>query len=113
MSEPDLLGTFEQICLWALVRVGEDAYGKTVHEEIESRTGRTVPLSQVYVCLDRLEQKRLVKSRVGGITEARGGRRKRFFEITSAGRSALATTHNALVSLSSGRRSLLDDPAGA
>jgi PadR family transcriptional regulator PadR len=50
------LGEFEQIVLLAIFRLGENAYGTTIHREIEKRTGRNTSLSAVYTTLDRLEQ---------------------------------------------------------
>lgn len=93
-STPDVvLGDFEQIVLLALVRLGENAYGATVRREIEHRTGRSLSISAVYTALDRMEQKGLVRSRVGEPTAERGGRRKRYFELLPAGERALANSY--------------------
>ena len=64
---PIALGEFEQLVLFALVRLGPSAYGATVRREIEERTGRAVSISAVYTTLERLEQKGLVRSRVGAV----------------------------------------------
>ena len=72
------LGEFEQLLLFALLRLDGDAYGVTIRQSIESRTRRSVPLGQVYTVLQRLESRGLVSSRVGDPTPERGGRRKRF-----------------------------------
>ena len=81
-----LLGTLEQIVLLAAMRLGDRAYGMTVRDEIEKRTGRAVSLGAVYVTLQRLEDKGLVSSRFGEPTAERGGRSKRYYRITDAGR---------------------------
>ena len=62
----------------------ENAYGMTIHEQVEKLAARVraVSLGSVYTTLDRLEQKGHVKSWFGGATKQRGGRSKRFFEIT-------------------------------
>ena len=93
MAKGDNLGEFEQMILTALMLLGpgENAYGMTVHEQVEKLAAglRTVSLGACYTTLDRLEQKGYVRSWFGGATEERGGRSKRFFEITGAGEKAL------------------------
>ena len=69
------LGEFEQLVLMALLRLGENAYGMSVREEIASRTGRDVSISAVYTTLERLEGKGHAASRIGEPSAQRGGRR--------------------------------------
>ena len=102
MGRRDYLGEFEHIVLLALMRLGDDAYGVTVHQEIEQRTEREVSIGAIYATLDRMEGKGLVKSRVGQPTPARGGRAKRHFKITSRGVTAVNRTHEALWNMSDG-----------
>jgi PadR family transcriptional regulator len=102
MPARDYLGEFEHIVLLALLRLGDQAYGVTVRQEIEARTRREVSIGAIYATLDRLEAKGYVKSRVGGPTAERGGRSKRFFRVTSQGVSAVNRTHRALQSLTEG-----------
>lgn len=83
------LGDFEVLLLMALVRLREKAYGAEVHREIEDRTGRSVTVGAVYTGLARLEQARLISSRVGDPTPERGGRRKRYYSVEAAGLEAL------------------------
>jgi DNA-binding PadR family transcriptional regulator len=83
------LGEFEQLVLLALLRLGPEAYGATIRREIETRTGRELAISAVYVTLDRLEVKGLVRSRIGDPTPQRGGRRRKHFVLLPAGRSAI------------------------
>ena len=90
------LGEFEQLVLLALVRLGDEAYGVTVHQEIEERTGRSVALGAVYKTLARLEAKGLVGAYVGEPTAERGGRRKRHYRVQLSGRRALARSVAAL-----------------
>jgi DNA-binding PadR family transcriptional regulator len=85
-----ILGEFEQLVLLALVRLGADAYGATIRREIEQRTGRELAISAVYITLDRLEAKGLVRSRIGEPTPQRGGRRRKHFAVLPAGRRAIA-----------------------
>src|ERR1700685_2901801 len=98
----DHLGGFEFVVILGLMRLGEDAYGVTVRQEIEARTGREVSIGAVYATLDRLETKGYVKSRVGDPTPERGGRSKRFFQVTEKGVTAVSRTHRALRSMTEG-----------
>jgi PadR family transcriptional regulator, regulatory protein PadR len=102
MGKGEFLGEFEQIVLLAVMRLAADAYGMTVRREIEERTGRDVSIGAVYATLDRLEQKALVRSKVGEPTNTRGGRAKRCFTVTPAGVSAVEQTQLALKRMTSG-----------
>lgn len=102
MGRGDYLGEFEHIMLLALMRLGDDAYGVTVRDEIEKRTHRDVSIGAVYATLDRMEAKHLVTSRVGEPTPSRGGRAKRHFKITKRGVNAVNRTHEALRNMTDG-----------
>jgi DNA-binding PadR family transcriptional regulator len=88
--------------LLALVRLGPDAYGATVRREIEHRARREVSISAVYTTLERLEQKGLVRSRVGAPTAERGGRRRRHFEMLPLGARSLRDAYDALSGMTAG-----------
>jgi PadR family transcriptional regulator, regulatory protein PadR len=96
VAKGDFLGEFEQLVLLALIRLSEDAYGMAVRREIEARTARDVSIGAVYATLDRLEEKGLVRSRMGAHSAERGGRPKKCFTITAAGAKALETSQQAL-----------------
>ncbi|MBX2874633.1 MAG: PadR family transcriptional regulator [Saprospiraceae bacterium] len=83
------LGEFEELVLLIVGILVDQAYGVTVAEEIEKQTGRKVSLSPVHSALYRLEKKGFVRSEMSGSTQTRGGRRKRIYQISAAGRSAL------------------------
>jgi DNA-binding PadR family transcriptional regulator len=83
------LGEFEEIVLLTVAILGEEAYGVTVTQELEQKTGRSVGFSSIHTTLQRLEEKGFLSSKMGGATAERGGRRKRFFEVTALGRRAL------------------------
>jgi len=83
------LGEFEKLVMLALLHLGDGAYGATIVQELEARTGRTASAGAVYVALRRLEEKDLVASRLGEATPRRGGRPKRFFKVTGDGLEAL------------------------
>jgi PadR family transcriptional regulator, regulatory protein PadR len=96
------LGEFEQMVLLALVRLGPEAYGATVRREIELRAQRDLSISAVYTTLERLEQKGLVRSRIGEPTAERGGRRRRHFELLPLGARSLRDAYNALTGMTAG-----------
>lgn len=79
------LGEFEELMLTMVGVLKEEAYGNAIVAEAKSQLDRKINLSAVHVTLYRLEDKGLLKSSMGGATNERGGRRKRYFEITSAG----------------------------
>jgi len=83
------LGEFEELVLTMVGILQEEAYGNAIVEEIKNRVARDVNLSAVHVTLYRLEDKGYVKSKMGGATNERGGRRKRIFTITNAGLAVL------------------------
>jgi DNA-binding PadR family transcriptional regulator len=85
------LGELEELILTMVGLLREDAYGNAIIKEIKEQVHREVSLAATHVTLYRLEKKGYVKSKVGGATKTRGGRRKRIFTITSAGLSVLRT----------------------
>ena len=104
-----VLGEFEQTVLLGVLQRSDDAYGVPIWREIESRSGRTVSIAAVYKTLDRLDAKGLVRSRVGEPTATRGGRAKRFYQVTPAGLRAVRASVAALHRMAAG----LDDLLGA
>jgi PadR family transcriptional regulator PadR len=96
------LGEFEQLVLLALMRLEPEAYGVAIRDEIEKRTGRSVALGAVYTTLLRLEDKRLVATRLGDPTPQRGGRRKKYYRPLAAGRRELVTSLEAIRSMTHG-----------
>ncbi len=88
----DRLRDLEYTLLLALLRLGEEAYGVPIRDEIATRTGRELSLGALYTTLDRLEGKGFVASRMGEPTAVRGGRRKKMCRLTAAGKRALSHT---------------------
>jgi PadR family transcriptional regulator PadR len=107
---PANLGEFEQLVLLALLRLGPDGYGVTVQDELGRQTGRSVSLGSVYKTLLRLESKGLVSAHLGEPTAERGGRRKKHYAVTLAGRKALQRSLAALRKLSRGLDGALELP---
>ena len=113
----DHLGEFEQLILFALVSLGDDAYGVSVRREIEARAGRGVSAGAVYTALERLEGRGFVSSRVGEPTAQRGGRRKKYYRIEPAGAATLARSYQTLSRMAEGLGAklaeLVPSPEGA
>jgi len=85
----DYLGELEELILTVVGLLKDEAYGNAINKEIKEQVNRDVSLAAIHVTLYRLERKGYVESYVGGATKTRGGRRKRFFTITSIGISVL------------------------
>jgi PadR family transcriptional regulator, regulatory protein PadR len=83
------LGEFGELVLLTVAALHDEAYGVSILENLEEKLGKKVNISAIHVTLKRLEDKGLVKSRFGGITSERGGRRKKFYMITAYGKKAL------------------------
>lgn len=98
------LGAFEQAVLLAVVRLGEDAYGRAVLKEVRTRLDRDVAAGAVHATLERLESKKMVSSRLGSGTPIRGGRARRFYRLQPNGLRALNDARAAIESLWQGLR---------
>ncbi len=83
------LGEFEEIVLLTVAILYEDAYGVAIKKDIETRLNRNVSVGAMRTALNRLEKKSFLKSHFGEVTKERGGKRKRYFRVTQAGKAAL------------------------
>ena len=99
MGRGTALGPFQQQILYVLLRLGERAYGMSIWQELESRTGEAATIGAVYSTLERLERRGYVSSRIGDPTPERGGRAKRYYSITGAGAKALQASERAFANL--------------
>jgi PadR family transcriptional regulator PadR len=86
------LGEFEELVLLTIGMLQEEAYGVAIKMEIEARMNRKPSIGALHSALNRLQEKGFIESKEGGATQIRGGRRKRFYTITSYGKQAL--THS-------------------
>jgi DNA-binding PadR family transcriptional regulator len=102
------LGDIEHLVLLAILRLGREAYGIPILEEVCARSGRDVSRATVYVALKRLEQKGLVTSKLGESTPERGGRAKRFFRLRPGGLKALRESREMFLSLWRDYEAVLD-----
>ncbi|MDQ2687373.1 MAG: PadR family transcriptional regulator [Armatimonadota bacterium] len=89
MDKNNYLGTFEEMVLLSVYRLGNAAYGVPIRQEVERLSGRDVSVGALYTALDRLEQKGYIKSRQGEATPERGGRAKKYFRVEGSGVQAL------------------------
>ena len=108
MKRSGYLGELEQMILLAVLQLGGDAYGTNVADELNQRADRAVSRGALYVTLDRLEEKGMLSSSVGDPTPGRGGRPKRFLEVTPAGKDALRRSRAAWMRLWEGLDSVLE-----
>jgi PadR family transcriptional regulator, regulatory protein PadR len=108
MGDPQPIGEFEQMVLLAVLQRREDAYGITIFEELSQHTRRPVARGAVYMTLDRLEKKGLLKSTLSEPTAERGGRAKRCYALTRSAVTALRASRRTLLSLWSGLEAELD-----
>ena len=79
------LGGFEELVLLAIGSLGDDAYGVTIKEILKEKTGKNPSVGALHSALYRLEEKEFVKTREGGATAERGGRRKKYYQLTAYG----------------------------
>jgi PadR family transcriptional regulator len=102
MRKREYLGALELLVLLAVMRTGRNASGIPIAREIEIVSGRSVALGSIYTTLSRLEQKGLLRSKLGAPTGQRGGRAKAFFHLTDKGLEEVRDAQAALTSLWSG-----------
>ncbi|UZR96776.1 PadR family transcriptional regulator [Chondrinema litorale] len=83
------LGEFEELVLLTVAAQHNEAYGVSILESLEKNLEKKLNISAIHVALKRMTEKGFVKSRYGGITNGRGGRRKKFYIITALGKRML------------------------
>lgn len=83
------LGEFEELVLLMVAALHDKAYGVLILEKLEEKLDKKLNISAIHVALKRMENKGFVKSSYGGITNERGGRRKKFYVVTALGKRML------------------------
>ena len=96
------LGAFEQLLLFAVLRLGDDAYGVAIRETLEERTGRAYSAGAIYTALGRLEERGLVVSHVGEPTPGRAGRPPKYYRVESEGARALLEAYSSIQAVAGG-----------
>jgi DNA-binding PadR family transcriptional regulator len=99
MADRSYLGEFELMILLAVLQLGEEAYGVPIARILEAHRGRDVSIGSVYAALERMASKGLVSSSLGDPTPERGGKAKRYFQVTDAGLRQVHETRKVLTSL--------------
>lgn len=89
MAKSQSLGEFEELVLLTVAAQHDQAYGVSIQDQLQEQLDRKVNISAIHVALKRMLEKGFVDSRFGGITQARGGRRKKFYVITALGKQML------------------------
>jgi PadR family transcriptional regulator, regulatory protein PadR len=112
MAKQDHLGEFEQLALLAVMRLGDEAYGARIQEELDGTAGRSSAISSIYITLTRLEAKGLVRSSMGEPTDDRGGKPRRYFRVEPAGVGALREARERLLSMWTGLEGELERARG-
>jgi DNA-binding PadR family transcriptional regulator len=95
----EILGTFEQAVLLAVIRLSDDAYGRAILKEVETRLARSVAAGASHATLTRLEDKGLLTSRLGPGTPIRAGRARRYYRVTALGVESLNDARTAVESI--------------
>ncbi len=103
------LGELEHLVLLAILRLGDQAYGVTIIDEIALQTGRSITQASAYLTLRRLEKKGWISSRTGEPTPELGGRAKRYFWLEPHGLHKLSRTRTALENMWAGFQHQLDN----
>lgn len=93
------LGEFEELVLLAVASLYGNAYGNAIQEALSEQANRSVKLSTIHVALQRLEEKGFLVSKFGEATPQRGGRRKKYFEVTAVGFSTLRAAQDVRVQM--------------
>ena len=97
-----MLGEFEYLLIAAAVRLGDDAYGAAIRQEVEQATKTTCSIGALDTTIDRLETKGLLKTWIGGATPQRGGRPKRMVRVTARGIKEATNFYDAVTRVSRG-----------
>ncbi len=92
------LGHLEESTL-LIVMILEEAYGVSVAEAYEKHTNNSISIPAIHTVLKRLENKGLLKSKMGEATAERGGRRKRIFEATPYAYKVIAEIRESRIQL--------------
>ena len=106
------LGELEQLILFAVTALGDDAYGAAIRAHIEERSGRIVSSGAISTTLGRLEERRLVAGRVGPPIPGRAGRPRKYYALTPAGARDLRESYTMIRAMAGGLLQRLDALAG-
>ena len=95
-NKQSYLGEFEHLVLLSIMQLGDDAYGVTVRRHLKEAIDRDVSIGALYATVERLEKKGLITSKKGETKPERGGKAKRYFNISQDGIRTLQDTKTKL-----------------
>jgi DNA-binding PadR family transcriptional regulator len=96
------LGEFEQLILFSVLQLGDEAYGVAMRETIEERTGKVVSAGAIYTALGRLEDRGLVASRTESSDKGTPGRPRKYYTLRPEGARALKEAYATIQSMAGG-----------
>ncbi len=96
MSKQKYLGEFEQFVLLAILKLNQFAYGARIRQLLADEISRDVSIGALYTTLERLEKKGLLTSQLGESSAERGGRAKKYFQVSGEGKRALNQSKSAI-----------------
>ena len=99
---------YEHLILLSVLRNGERAYGVSIQQELDRTARRPTTRAAIYVALRRLENRGLLESRLAEPTAERGGRAKRFYQLTTLGLAAVKAERSSLAQMWSGLEEMLE-----
>jgi len=100
----------EELVLLSVFRLKENAYLISIQEHLNHFTGRDWSISSVYIPLSRLEKRDYLKTTIGEVTEKRGGKAIKYYQVTKYGRKALAELESINETMWSGVKGLVENP---
>lgn len=104
-----VLGDLELLVMLAVLRTGEEGYSRTIREDIRSRTGRSIARGALYVTLDRLTEKGLLRTWKGEPRSERGGKARRHYAVTPSGLQVVRESWTMLRNMSDGLEEVLSE----
>ena len=108
MATRSYLREFEQLVLLSVLRLGEEAYGGRIREDLEETAHRSVSIATIYVALSRLERRGFVRSWMSDPTPVRGGKSKKYYAVEAEGEQALREAKATLERMWKGAGTALD-----
>ena len=105
------LGEFEQLILFSVLQLEDEAYGLAIRERIEERTGRAASAGAIYTTLGRLESRGLVASRTEARATGGPGRPRKLYRLRPDGARALQDAYTTIQKMAGGTLSKLSELA--
>src|SRR5258705_8747426 len=88
------IGGFEELVLLTVGSLGDNAYGVTIKETLAEKIGKNPSIGALHAALYRMEESGYLSSHEGGATHDRGGRKKKYYKLTSYGRKTLVSVND-------------------